>query len=316
MIKIPKITRWCYLLLLAFGCQQQATQESQQIEKLSRPSGIIRIGSISATIKEEIADFQPFADYLANHLHKHDIGHSKIIVLQTFEEMEEAIRKHQIDLYVDSPLPILIFKKQLGLQPFVRRWKKGRKSYHTVFFVHKDSPIQTLHDLKGHLVAFDEPHSTSGYLLPKATLVQAGLTLQKFKAFEDQPPTDSVRYIFSNDDENTLFWVLKKRVFAGVMDDDNFNTMTKALHTSFRIIHRSIDVPRHVIAHHPDLSTDLVSTIQDLLTQAHKTPDGRDMLLSFQRTAKFDDFEGDADKALADLTALLTLIESDLNPDP
>jgi len=268
--KSPTILSYCFIFLLFVACQQQKTEQVQQTDNtpqtVPQSSGIIRIGSISKVVKDEVSDFQPLADYLAQHLTDHDIGHGKVVVKQSLSEMAEAISKGEIDLYVDSPLPILLLNKRTGIKPLLRRWKKGRESYHTVFFVHKDSPIQTLQDLKGHLVAFDDPYSTTGYLLPKATMIQAGLTLQNFKSFENKPPPDTVGYLFSNDDENTLFWVFKKRVEAGVIDDDNFNKLGRSQLSSFRIIHRTIDIPRHVVAHHKDLNPHLITPMAHLQT--------------------------------------------------
>ena len=44
--------------------------------------------------------------------------------------------------------------------------------------VRADSNIKSLEDMKGHSLAFADPNSTSGYLIPSATLKAKGINLQ------------------------------------------------------------------------------------------------------------------------------------------
>src|ERR1700704_1719142 len=46
----------------------------------------------------------------------------------------------------------------------------GSTYYYSVLVVRADSGIQTLDDMKGHSLAWADPNSTSGYLIPSATL--------------------------------------------------------------------------------------------------------------------------------------------------
>jgi phosphonate transport system substrate-binding protein len=57
--------------------------------------------------------------------------------------------------------------------------------YHSYWIVRKDSPYQTLADLRGKKCAFAGPLSTSGYVAPLARLVEDGLVVRK-----DAEPAD------------------------------------------------------------------------------------------------------------------------------
>ena len=46
----------------------------------------------------------------------------------------------------------------------------------------KDSGLNGVEDLVGKIVAFEEPHSTSGFVLPAGTLVQRGYRLRELDA--------------------------------------------------------------------------------------------------------------------------------------
>lgn len=53
----------------------------------------------------------------------------------------------------------------------------GSTYYYSVMVTRKDSGITTLDQMKGHSLAFADPNSTSGYLIPSATLKAKGIDL-------------------------------------------------------------------------------------------------------------------------------------------
>ncbi len=55
--------------------------------------------------------------------------------------------------------------------------KDGSTYYYSVMVVRKDSGITSLEQMKGHSLAFADPNSTSGYLIPSATLKAKGIDL-------------------------------------------------------------------------------------------------------------------------------------------
>ena len=53
--------------------------------------------------------------------------------------------------------------------------RDGAKGYYSVFYVKKDSPYQTIEDLKGKVLGLVDPNSTSGYNMPLFTLNKMGI---------------------------------------------------------------------------------------------------------------------------------------------
>ncbi len=53
----------------------------------------------------------------------------------------------------------------------------GTVNYYSVMVTRKDSGITSLEQMKGHSLAFADPNSTSGYLIPSATLKARGVDL-------------------------------------------------------------------------------------------------------------------------------------------
>jgi phosphonate transport system substrate-binding protein len=74
--------------------------------------------------------------------------------------------------------------------------------------VRADSGIKTLADMKGHSLAWADPNSTSGYLIPSATLKTKGINLQDGGYFS--------RTGFSGGHEQGVVAVLNKQYDAAV----------------------------------------------------------------------------------------------------
>ncbi len=270
------------------------------------------MGSISLAIKDEMEDFQPFVDHLAERLEGVGIRRGRVVVVETLDAMAAAIGRGEVDVYIDSPFPVAVMKRRVGLRPLLRRWKKGVAEYRTLFFVRSDSPHRAIRDLGGEIVAFDDPFSTSGYLIPKAMLAAAGLAPTEHPHPSAAVPRGTVGYVFSKDDENTLAWVLKGRAAAGAIDDVGFEDLLGERMEDFRIIGRSVAVPRHVLGVRRDYPAPRLAALEDALLHMHEDAKGRRILADFQKTARFDRLPDGSEGGMAGIEALMAEIEGEL----
>lgn len=293
------------LLLECFIC-------SQFVQSSRAEEGILSIGSISDEPKGEAFEWQSFIDYVVSQLKKAGIIQGNFVVATSMEEMVNRIKKGEVDIYIDSPFPTIHVCELSGAKPFLRRWKKGVKDYHSIIFVHKDSNINTMEDLKGKIVAFEEPFSTSSYFLPKATLMKEGLALTEKKDFLSSVSSNEVGYVFSNDDENTMVWVLRKKVSAGALNNLKFEQMAKDGISKLKVLTNSINVPRHVVSHRADLNPELVAAIEKVLLNMDKDEEGKKVLKDFEKTAKFDRFDKGTEEFFEPIENLVNFIEKDL----
>jgi phosphonate transport system substrate-binding protein len=86
--------------------------------------------------------------------------------------------------------------------------KDGSTYYYSVMVVRADSGIKTLADMKGHSLAWADPNSTSGYLIPSATLKTRGINLADGEYF--------TKTGFSGGHEQGVVAVLNKQYDAAV----------------------------------------------------------------------------------------------------
>ena len=270
------------------------------------------IGSISTSVKEEIQDFQPFADYLAAHLAGHGITAGRVLVASGVDEMVDRLSAGEVDLYIDSPLTAAQIGRQSGAEPMLRRWKKGVAEYHSVFVTLAGSGIDGLDDLKNRVVAFDDPFSSSGYLVPKAMLLKRGYQVVEVKAADSTPPEGAIGYVFSNDDMNTMFWLLKRRVDAGVTSPSFLKEFTSKLgEGKFSVFARSMSMPRHVVMRRGDLDPTLTAAITEVLLGMEHDAEGRRVLKDFQETTRFDRFPGGVAATFGPIHAVLDVLGRD-----
>ncbi|HEY9387501.1 MAG TPA: phosphate/phosphite/phosphonate ABC transporter substrate-binding protein, partial [Nitrososphaeraceae archaeon] len=202
-----------------------------------------------------------------------------------------------------------------GAVPFLLRWKEGVPQYHSIFIVKNNSSIKTINDFAGKTIAFEAPESTSGYLLPKAYLVQKGFKLigestesylaQGEPAVIGEGPNASnssidlpggngndgtIRYVFARDDQNIPLWIVEGKADIGVISNVDLEQETyESITSQLKIVDRTIDVPRHVVSHRSELEPGLVDKIKNILLNMDKDPEGIKILRNFENSTKYEE---------------------------
>ena len=301
------------LLTIAIGCGQASDPPPSSVAAAQpAPAGVLTIGSVSLNPTHEYEVVRPFVDFIAANLHHVGIGRGEVVVVSSLSHMIEELREGRVDLLIDSPFPAVFVWQHTDVEPILRRWKRGSDVYRSVVFTRADSGVESVVDLEGRIIAFGEPFSTSGFLMPKAALASAGLRLVNYEDPAASIPGDRVGYVFSNDAENTMFWVLKQKVVAGAVNADYFEALAGDRISELRILLTTEAVPRNVVCARKDLDPKVVQAIEDLLLEMHLTDEGRASLEKFEETTRFDRFPGGSDQDLAHILTLLPHVQEDL----
>ena len=250
----------------------------------------LTIGTVNENVKKNLKRFQPLADEMLRLLADEGVTQVNVLILPTSEAMTKAMQHGDLDLYFDSPLTAARVAREAGGTPFLRRWKDGVSSYHSVIVVRSNSGITSLEDLRGGRIGFQDPDSTSGFMLPAGLLRSEGLVIRELASRENVPSADEVGYVFTGDDNNTLGWIYRGWIDAAATDPESFAKLTRAAPDDFQVIARSISVPRHAVVHRAGLDARLIARIEEVLTTMHETGRGRDILTRFNDTDRIDHF--------------------------
>lgn len=292
-------------LLVACGGQEEETPAAATV--VSEHQAIV-LGDISDEAAETIRGTQPLADYLGARLGDYGITGGEVKIAADFETMIQWIQDGEVDLYFDSPYPVLVISEQTGAQPILRRFRFGVSEYHSVFFVRADSPITSLTELNGQIVGFEESFSTSGYMLPLSYLLQQGFNPVE-KAGPDAPvAADELGYTFSTADDTTIQWVISGIAPAGVIDNITFQRLPEETQAELRIIAATDNVPRQMVLVRPGLDEALVTAITNELLVMDENEEGQVALESFQ-TTEFDEFPEGYAAAMEKMQTLYQLVQ-------
>ena len=300
-------------LIAVIACGDRTDEQAEPGGTATRaPSGVITFGSISLNPTHEHEVFRPFVNHVVSRLGEVGIGRGRVVVVDSISQMVEELEKGRVDVYIDSPFPVGFVSKRADIDLLLRRWKRGSDAYRSVVFARADSGVGSAADLAGKMIAFGEPFSTSGFLMPKAALASTGLRLDNYQDAAASVPPDRVGYVFSNDAENTLFWVLKGKVDAGAVNEDYYAGLAGSRISELKIILTTDAAPRNLVCVRQSLDPQITDALRKVLLGMDDDEEGQAVLKAFEETTKFDLPPGGPERQLEGIMGLMQYVEEDL----
>ncbi len=205
----------------------------------------LKMGLIPADDAEEmLRNYEPVRKYLSTQL-----GIPvKIQVTSDYTAAIEAMRAKHIDMAWFGPFSYVIAANVAGAEAIVNGVKSSTSSssYRSVIVANANSGVKSLNDLKGKTFAFVDPASTSGNLIPRKMLIEAGIN----------PDKDFKTSYYAGTHNAVMYAVANGKVQAGATGDNVYNRMVKAGEINpktNKIIFSSPDIPGSPIAVRGDL---------------------------------------------------------------
>ena len=234
-----------------------------------------------------IRDRQEFVDYMAKKLAPVGISGGKILVVDNLHLLAQAIKENKVDLFHDSPVPTMVLARQTGAVPILRQWKYGEAEYESVILARKTSGIETLTDLEGKVLGFDEPHSTSAHVVPRMLLTEKKIKLVHMTSTGGAKPK-AVGYVFGSDG-SAVNLLITGRVDAAATSLREFNELRPEIRDLLKIVGKTMSVPRQLIGVRKDLEPKLVKALREVLVNMDNDPEGQQVLRRQQKSTKIDE---------------------------
>ncbi|WP_397532508.1 putative selenate ABC transporter substrate-binding protein [Roseateles sp.] len=177
-------------LTVATGAQAQSTLKVTTIPEEAASEQIRKFGPLVKYLERSLGtkvEFVPVSDYPA---------------------AVEALVNKQVDLVWFGGFTFVQAKLRSGDKVIPLAQREEDTQFRSVFITQKDSGIKSLADLKGKQVSFGSASSTSGHLMPRSFLLEAGL----------EPERDFKRVAFSGAHDATIASVVSGRVDAAALD--------------------------------------------------------------------------------------------------
>ena len=204
--------------------------------------------------------------------------------------MGRVLADGTVDLFFDSAFPAVAVQDLTGSEIILRRWKGGIEENWSTYVALRDGAdaVDSMEDLVGKVVAFEEPRSTSGFVLPAGTLLQRGFKLREVEGPDATVAADEIGYLFSGDEENTFELILEGKVAGGGVSNGDFEDLPADMKEKLAIFDETMSVPRQLVSVRPGLDRPIVNKVQQLLISLDQTDEGRSILEGLKKTSRFD----------------------------
>ncbi|HKY09132.1 MAG TPA: PhnD/SsuA/transferrin family substrate-binding protein, partial [Candidatus Binatia bacterium] len=158
----------------------------------------------------------------------------------------------------------------------------------SVIFARKESGLAQLKDLRGKMIAFEDPGSTSGYFLPKVFLLKQGFSVQEKGGLNSKVSSGEIGYIFAHSADAIAAFVLEGKTAAGAFSTDDFARLDETNKKLISTVGETESVPRHLVSVRKDLPDPVVKRLRDILLGMHQDKEGQQILRQMDNTTKFD----------------------------
>jgi phosphonate transport system substrate-binding protein len=221
------------------------------------------MGLIPAENNEEmIQKFEPMRALLEKKTGKK----VKVFTATDYTGVIEAMKKKRIDIAWFGPLSYYLAEQEAGAEAFAVGIREGSNShtYKSLIVAPCDSGIKSIKDLKGKSVAFVDPASTSGGLMPTYMVKkETGMMPNQFFG----------KFTYAGSHDAAELAVKNKTVDAAADNDITYGRMlAKGLITkqSNCIVKESDPLPGSPLVYRSDLPADLKAKIKNAILTAHK----------------------------------------------
>ena len=260
------------------------------------------IGRVSSDPQQTYKQLKPMVDYVASRLADIGIKDGSVVVARNHEEMLHYLREGKVDWVQKGVFEALIYMRAVGAEIMLRSWRQGVPNYHTIIFARKDGQVESLKDLVGRKIAFEDGGSTSAFFVPSAILKRAKFQLLELASPREKAPPAAIGYVFAGDELSITTWVHRGLADAGAYHNqnwDNPNENPEAMKKDLKIIHQGKPMPRMLELFRSTLESGIKARMKEILLRAHEDPAATAALQAYgPQTAKFDELVGQAKREL------------------
>jgi len=216
-----------------------------------------------AEMKEE---FQPLMDYMTR-----STGiEVSLYIAKNYGDLKEQMEAGKVQIGSFSPFAYVDAARGGKIKIIAQSILDHSAFYKGLIIARKDSGITGLSDLPGKRFAFVDPKSASGYVYPRAMLIEKGFDPDKF--FKE--------ILFAGGHDKVIVAVLEGKVDAGAIYDGALSiAKEKGLKTEDLMTLASTEpIPHDAIVVRTDLDDGTTQKIQKVLIDLEKTEEGKKVI--------------------------------------
>jgi phosphonate transport system substrate-binding protein len=267
-VKRYVITLFCGLTFLWW--LQACTHDRAELGSERNPVKFFFVPSVDVKLLEDTSKL------LQTYLEAHTPYKYKIAIPPSYIAVVEAFGTKRADVAALNTYGYVLAHEKYGAEARLITVRYGDTTYQAQFLARADSGIKKLSDLNGKKVAFVDPASISGYLLP----------LQYLNEHHIKPKET----MFAMRHDNVISMIYQRQVDAGVTfysppEDGQIQDARRLVKEQYpdvekkiKVIELSSPIPNDPIVFRKDMPEDMKKKIIDALIRFAATPDGLDAL--------------------------------------
>ena len=208
-------------------------------------------------------EFEPLMTYLSD-----CIGQKVVLyVAKDYGDLRTQMESGAVDIGTFSPFAYVDAVRGGKIRLIAQCVINGTDTYRGVIVARRDSGLKSLADLRGKRFAFVDPKSASGFVYPRALLIEKGIT----------PESSFKETIFAGGHDKVIAAVLEGRADAGAVYGDALAVAkSKGVPTENLVTLASTDpIPHDAVAVRVGLDAALAKKIRAALVDLDKSEAGR-----------------------------------------
>jgi phosphonate transport system substrate-binding protein len=247
------------------------------ISGVSHAQQVLRVTTIpEEAATEQMRKFGPLTKYL-----ERTVGMKvSFVPVNDYPAAVEALVNKQVDLVWFGGFTYVQAQIRSGgkIVPIAQREEDTK--FRSVFITQKNSGITRLADLKGKQVSFGSQSSTSGHLMPRSFLLDAGI----------DPDRDFKRVAYSGAHDATIASVVSGRVDAAALDITVWNKFVNEKKVDTNKVDVFFTTPPY-FNYNWSVNADMPVALREKITKAllaldMNTPEGKE-ILTLNRASKY-----------------------------
>lgn len=217
------------------------------------------------------AEFEPLMTYLSE-----AIGQKVVLyIAKNYGDLRTQMEAGTVDIGSFSPFAYVDAARGGKIRIIAQSILDGSATYRGLIVARKDSGLKAVADLEGKRFAFVDPKSASGYVYPRAMLIEKGVTPEKF--FKET--------IFAGGHDKVIAAVIEGKADAGAIYDGALGVAkAKGVATDQLTVLSSTDpIPHDAIAVRVGLDGTLSIKIRTALVDLDKSEAGRKVIANSKK---------------------------------
>lgn len=205
-----------------------------------------------------------------------------VSVSTDYNTIVEAMSSKQVDVGFLPPTAYVLAKEKGAAEVILQAQRYGVNDedgtpteelvdyYKSMFIVKKDSDIESLEDLKGKKIGYQNVTSSAGYVWPAAALMDAGID-----------PLKDVEPVTLKGHDQAVIALLNGDIDAAVTFQDARNVVKGDYADVFeqtKVIHFTEKIPNDTIAVRSDMDDEWVKKIQDAFIAIGQDEKGKEII--------------------------------------